>query len=64
MKSIAKELGTSPSNMQEMAAASIPPGTIKQPEILLDLNKLPKQTKKKTYTHIPGQVSGHVGKLP
>lgn len=43
MKSIAIELGTTLTNIQETNATNIQPWTIKQPELFLELNKLPKQ---------------------
>lgn len=43
MKSIAKELGTTLTNIQETNATNIQPWTIKQPELFLELNKLLKQ---------------------
>lgn len=48
MGSIAEVLQTSLSGMQGVTAASFPQWTIKQPNVLLDLDRLPEQ---KGYTH-------------
>lgn len=43
MKSIAEELGTSLSNIQETMVSSILPWTIKHPEVILDMHNFPKK---------------------
>lgn len=56
MKSIAEELDTLLSNLQETEVSNIPPWTIEHPQVLLEIHDFP--ARKNPPSHISEQIPG------